>query len=80
MVWRYQRQAVDDVLGVEVPEPVLPGLEARGDRMAGIERVEPGVLGRRRVAAPDVAAGRASTQVEPPAIGCKALDAAGAAG
>jgi hypothetical protein len=63
-----------------VPEPGLAGLEALDDRMAGVRRVMAGVLGWRRVAAADMTAASASTEVEPPAAGRQAFDAAGPAG
>jgi hypothetical protein len=72
-----QLGALAELIARVVVEPVLSGLEAPNDQMAGGGRMAAGVLRGRRVAATDVAATRASSQVEPPAVGGKALDAAG---
>src|SRR4051812_11247640 len=45
-----QPRAVVVVLGLVVPEPLLPGLEALDDRMSGRGGVPAGVLHRRAVA------------------------------
>jgi hypothetical protein len=79
MVIRWnQFGAVDVVLDCVVPEPVLARLEAVDDAMARTRRVVPGVLGRRGVATADVAATSAASEMEPPAAGCQALEAASA--
>jgi hypothetical protein len=53
-------------IGLEVVEPVLPGLEALDHCVPRPVRVMPGVLARRVVAAADVPAGRAAPEMEPP--------------
>ena len=61
------------------PEPILTGLIRLQDRMSRIAGVSSGVTVGRIVAATDVRAGRASTEVDPgPAI-AKAVDASRAA-
>ena len=75
-----QRRAARRYCSVAVvPEPALARLEAADHRVPGGLRVRGRVLGRRGVAAADVPALRAAAQVEPPAAGRLALDAAGAA-
>src|SRR3954447_9243778 len=67
------------VLPAVVPEPVLAGLEALDDRVAGRLEVRGRVLHRGRVAAADVPALRAAAQVHPPALRGLALRAPGTA-
>jgi len=79
-IGRSQGRTLTVLLDGIAPEPVLAWLEALNERVAGILRMPAGVLGWRRVAAPDVAARGATPEVEPPAIGGEALDAARSAG
>src|SRR5512144_243929 len=55
------------LVGLEVPEPLLAGLEALNVAMATVPEVGARVLARRGVAASDVPALRAPSQMEPPA-------------
>src|SRR5512142_2979600 len=55
------------LVGLEVPEPLLAGLEALNVAMAAVPEVGARVLARRGVAASDVPALRAASQMEPPA-------------
>ena len=73
-------RTVPNLLGRVIPEPVLIRLVALDNGMASRSGVVAGVLGWRRVAAADVTAFGATTQVKPPAIRGEARDAAGAAG
>src|ERR1700722_6244868 len=73
------RPGLVEVLARERPEPVLPRFEAADHRVPGLLPVRRGVLGRRGVAAADVAALGAPAQVQPPAVGRLAFGAAGAA-
>src|SRR6516165_2069878 len=73
---RGEHRAVEGILGLVVPEPVLAGLEALDDRMPRYLRVRGRVPRRRAVTAPDVPALCAPAQVDPPAAGRVALDAA----
>jgi hypothetical protein len=57
-----------------IPEPVLSGLKARDDEVAGLSEVRGRMLVRRRIAAADVAALGAAPQVEPPLSGGKTFD------
>src|SRR5215207_5963916 len=76
---RDEGRAAGEVFGPVVPEPVLTGLEARHDRVARVDGVMAGVLRWRAVAAADVAARGTPPEMEPPAVGRKALGAAGSA-
>src|SRR5690348_15408547 len=76
---RSECRTVKKLLARVIPEPVLTGLEALDDGMTAVGRMPAGVLGRRRVAAADVTAGRTTPKVEPPASRCEALEAACAA-
>src|SRR5919197_3847847 len=78
-LWIGQLRPVVIVAARVVPEPGLARLEALHDRMTRLGRVLAGVLHRGRVAAADVAALGAAAQVEPPAAGGFAFEAAGAA-
>src|ERR1700761_6516916 len=78
MFGRRQRRSVVIRLAVVVPEPVLARLEAPDDGVARTG-VEAGVLAGRAVAAPDMAACRATAQMEPPPVRREALDAPGTA-
>lgn len=60
-------------------EPVLAGLEGSDDHVSEGFRVRGGVTAERIVAASDVATGGTASQMDPPALGCLALDAAGRA-
>jgi hypothetical protein len=60
------------VCGIVV-EPVLTRLEAVDHAVASACRMVPGVLGGRGVATPDVAAPRATAEVEPPTTGSVAV-------
>jgi hypothetical protein len=77
---RGQLGAEGILLAGVIPEPGLAGLEALDDWMAGVRRVMAGVLGRGRVATADMPAAGAPTEVEPPAAGRQAFDAARPAG
>ena len=79
VVWRGEDRAVDSLLRLVVPEPVLARLVALGDRVADLRGVATGMLRRRGITAAHMPASRTATQVEPPALGGKALDAAGTA-
>jgi hypothetical protein len=59
--------------------PVLTWLEARDEPMTCRSSVSTRVLARRRIAASDVTARGTAPEMEPPAIGGQALDAAVAA-
>src|SRR5690606_40318991 len=71
--------ALQQLVRAVVPVPALARLEAADQRVAGRAEVRGRVLGRRRVAAADVAALRAPAQVDPPAAHVVALAAARAA-
>jgi hypothetical protein len=58
-----------------IPEPILAGFEALGDRMALSGGMSAGMLRRRRVATADVPAFGAAPEMEPPAIGGEAFHA-----
>ena len=64
--------------GLEVPEPLLLRLEALDVPVPGCPEVRLSVLGRRGVAAPDVATLGAASEVEPPSarLSGEAFDAA----
>jgi hypothetical protein len=79
MLRRGERGAFVEFLRSEVPEPILSRLEAADDAVLRTLRVRGGMLTGRGVAAPDVAALGAASQVEPPPPGIFALDAAGSA-
>jgi hypothetical protein len=76
---RCEARTFQGFFGEVVPEPVLAWLEAADNSVARLIGVQGGVLARGRVATADVAAPGAASQVEPPPVGRKALDAAGAA-
>ena len=76
---RRELRTAEVLLPRVIPEPGLARLVALDDRMLDVERMAARVLRGRRVAAADVAAMGAPAQVEPPATGCQALDAAGTA-
>src|SRR2546427_8681069 len=73
--WR-QLRTVEVLTGRVVVEPVLVRLEAPDNRVPLGRGVVAGMLRRRGVAAADVAAMGAAAEVEPPALGRKALHAA----
>lgn len=73
--WR-QRRSFEVLLARVVPEPVLARFVAVDDRMPGVVGVVAGVLRRRRVAAADATAVGTPTEMEPPAAGRLAVDAA----
>jgi hypothetical protein len=79
MLGRGQVRTGEVLLGPEVPEPVLARLVAPDDRVPRVGRVVTGMLRWRRVAAADVAAGRAPAEVQPPPSGGETLDASCAA-
>src|SRR5664280_2429103 len=74
------RRSQDGTVGVllrgVVPEPVLVRLVAADHGMPGVGRVVARVLRGRRITAANVTALGTTTQMEPPAAGCLALDAA----
>jgi hypothetical protein len=76
---RGQNRTIEVLALRVVPEPVFVGLVALDDGMTRRGGVAAGVLTRRGVAAADMTAVRTSTEVEPPATGGKAFEAAGAA-
>jgi hypothetical protein len=77
MVVRWsQSRTVDEILRRVVPEPVLARLVTADHGMPGVGRMVARVLRGRRIAAADVAASGAPAQMEPPATGGEALDAA----
>ena len=82
--WVIQRRSelrpVAELLALVVPEPVFARLEAPDDRVVGSAGMAAGVLARGAVATTDMTALGTTPQVEPPAIRCQALDAAGTAG
>jgi hypothetical protein len=63
-----------------VEKPLFAGFEAADDRVAGGAGMRRGVLRRRRIATPDVAALGASAKMQPPPSAGQALNAAGPAG
>ena len=75
-----QRRPLEPLVALEVPEPLLAGLEAGDHRVAGLPPVRRGVLARGGVAAADVAARRTAAEVDPPPAGGETLHAAGAGG
>jgi hypothetical protein len=79
MLRRSEDRALHVLLGNVVPEPVLARLVAPDDRMLCIGGMLTRMLRGRRVATTDTAATRTAAQVEPPATGSQALDAARAA-
>src|SRR5215472_2650190 len=76
---RQVRALLVELAGLVAPEPSLARLEAADDWVPGVGGVSAGVLRWRRVAAADVPALRAPSQVKPPATSRLALGAAGAA-
>ena len=60
-----------------VPEPVLAWLKAGADGVTSLSSMSGAVLARRAVATTNMSAFRAAAQVQPPAVGCKALHTAG---
>src|SRR5436190_12156300 len=76
---RDQLRTLEKLLGRVVPEPILAGLEALGDGMAGSGGVAACMLRGRRVAAADVAAAGAAAEVKPPAPRGEAFHASRAA-
>jgi hypothetical protein len=80
MLWRSQGGTLEISPTGVVEEPVLVGLIAVKYPMPGFGHVATRVLGRRCVAAADVAALGAAAKVEPPTLGCKTLNTARAAG
>ena len=77
---RSQRWSVPELLSPVVPEPVLAGLEASDQGVAGCPGVLGGVLLRGAVATSNVAAARTTTKVEPPTILREALETTSPAG
>src|ERR1017187_10456268 len=75
MTGRREERTLESLLLRVIPEPVLTRLVALHDRMSCSGRMATRVLGRRGVAAPDVAAMGAAAKVEPPAIGSDAVEA-----
>src|SRR5690349_1402952 len=61
-----QFRPVEILLGFCVPKPVFAGFESGQEGVARLARMSRGVLGRRRVAAADMAASTTPAQVEPP--------------
>ena len=80
LVWRGELRSLRELVGHEVVEPVLVRLEAPNDRVLLVDGVMAGMLGWRRVAAADMAAMRAPTEVVPPPVRRKAFHASGPAG
>ena len=76
IVGRREHGAVHELFGHVVPEPVLAGLVALDDGMSGFGSVLARMLGWRRIATADVATQGTPAEVEPPAAGRQALDAA----
>jgi len=76
VVRRSQRGPLEELLRLVVPEPVLARLVALDDRVSASSGVATCMLRWGRVATADVAAVRAAAQVEPPAAGREAFDAA----
>jgi hypothetical protein len=70
-----ESRTVQEFVRAIVPEPFLAGLEAADDRVTRRARVCARVLSERVIAATDMAALRAATEMEPPRLGLKALDA-----
>jgi hypothetical protein len=66
----------NSLVGLVVVEPVLTWFEASDDRMTCRSRMSGRVLTRRRIAAPDVTARRAASEMEPPTALIHALDTA----
>jgi hypothetical protein len=71
---QFERELVD-----LAPEPILAGLVRLPEWVSGDARVPGGVRARRVVAAADVRAERAPTQVDPDATILEALDTPGTA-
>ena len=63
---REKLRAIHRSLVEVVPKPVFAGLVALRDRMARVPSMLATVLVGRRIAAANVAAGRAAPEVEPP--------------
>ncbi len=79
VAWRREDGTLQELFGRVIPEPVLAGLKALGDRVSFSGGMATRVLRRRRVAAADMTASCAAPEMEPPAIlGGEALDAPGA--
>ena len=78
MRWRENR-TIQVLLGLVVPEPVLARFVALHDGMSRAVRMTAGVLRRRGVAAPYMAAMGTPPEVEPPPTRFLTLDAARAA-
>jgi hypothetical protein len=77
---RGKRGTSNELFAAVVIKPILARLKAGDNRMARLVRVVCGVLRGGIIAAPDVAASGAATQMQPPALGVFALNAAGTAG
>lgn len=73
---RGERGALENPLGPVVVVPVLRRFEAPDDPVAGRPGMGGRVLAGRRIAATDVTAGGTAPEMEPPAFGGEALDAA----
>ena len=71
---RRQRGSLPELVGPVVPEPLLARFEAADDRMLGCHCMGGGMPTRRVVAAADVPALGATTQVQPPPACLQALD------
>ena len=77
---RRERRPRDEVVGPVVIEPVLSRLKAPYDRMACLASVLRRVLGGGIVAAPDMPALSAATQMKPPAARGFTFNTTGAGG
>jgi hypothetical protein len=73
---RRKRWTVEHLVGTEIVKPMLARLEAGDDWVIAVVNVFAGVPARRTIAASDVSAGSTPAQVQPPAAGGEALDAA----
>jgi hypothetical protein len=71
---RRQSGAIERFSGSIIPEPILTGLEAVYDEVAGLPKVRGGVLVWRRIAAADMAAFGAAPQMKPPLASSKTFD------
>src|ERR1700727_3329494 len=74
-----QLRTVKSFLRSVIIEPILAGLEAVDDRVAGGLVMLGGMLAGRTIAAADVTAFGASAQVQPPSARGQAFDATGTA-
>jgi hypothetical protein len=78
-VRRGQSRAFDEIVGLEAVQPIFTRLEARDHGVIRIFVMFSRVLTRRTIAAPDVTAFRAATEMQPPAVARQTFGTSGSA-